>query len=117
MSRPVWVQVLWSESSVFKDNELLPFREFERKCNQVARDVGVGNGYDKTKIKVLLDDGEYYDTRLDLCPQEDTGFQSYCEGMIKWIGSERFHEVYNNDQAITDEYMKLKEYLLQIEWA
>lgn len=117
MSKPLWVYVYWSESSLFKDKDLLPFSEFERKCRQVARDVGVGNGYDKTKIKVLLDDGEYYEARLDICPEEDTCFQSYCESMIKWIGSERFDNYYNYNQAITDEYIKLKEYLLQIEWA
>ena len=117
MAKAVWVYVHWSESNVFGEKELLPFAEFERKCAQVARDVGVGNGYDKTKIKVLFDDGEYYETRLDLCPQEDTGFQSCVDSMIKWIGSERFHSCYKHDQAITDEYMKLKEYLLGIEWA
>jgi hypothetical protein len=116
MSKPVWVYVHWSENSRFKDKDLLSFVEFERKCRDAAREVGVGNGYDKTKIKVLFDDGEYYETRLDLCPQEDTGFQCYCESMIKWIGSDRFNKTYNHDAAITDEYMKLKEYLLQIEW-
>jgi hypothetical protein len=117
MSKPVWVYVHWSENNRFKDKELMPFNEFERKCRDAAREVGVGNGYDKTKIKVLFDDGDYFEVRLDLCQNEDTGFKSYCDSMSKWIGSERFYSTYGHDQAIIDEYMKMQEYLNQIEWA
>lgn len=116
MSKPLWVYVYWSESSEFKDNQLLAFDEFERKCERVAREVGVGNGYDKTKVKVLFDDGEYFEVRLDLCANEDRGFKSYCDSQDKWIGSERFHSTYGHDQGIIDEYLKMKEYLAQIEW-
>jgi hypothetical protein len=116
MSKPVWVYVHWSENKAFKNKDLLPFMEFETKCRQVAREVGLDNGYDKTKIKVLFNDGEYYETRLDLCPKEDTGFQSYCESMITWIGSERFLKTYDHDKVIIEEYENLKAYLLKIEW-
>ncbi len=117
MSKPIWVYVYWSENSRFDEKELLSFVEFERKCRYVAREVGVGNGYDKTKVKVLFDDGEYFEIRLDLCQNEDTGFRSYCESMDKWIGSERFYSTYGHDQGIIDEHLKMKEYLAQIEWA
>lgn len=114
--KPCWVYVHWSENRRFQDKDLLSFIEFERKCRDAAREMGVDNGYDKTKIKVLFDNGEYYEARLDLCAHDDTGFQSYCEGMIAWIGSDRFSKIYNHDAASTREYMALKEYLLQIEW-
>jgi len=117
MSKPVWVYVYWSESSKFNDKDLLTFAEFERRCAQVAKQVGVDNGYDKTKVKVLFDDGEHYEVRLDLCPQEDKGFQSYVEGMLIWIGSERFLSTYGHDEAIIQEYEELKKYLEKIEWA
>lgn len=117
MSKPIWVYVYWSENSSFEEKQLLPFAEFERKCASIARDVGVGNGYDKTKVKVLFDDGEYFEVRLDLCQNDDTGFYSYCKSMERWIGSERFSSTYGHDQAIIDDYLKMKEYLLQIEWA
>ena len=60
MSKPVWVQIHWSENKAFKDNQLMPFTEFERKCRSVAREVGVDNGYDKTKCKILFDDGCFH---------------------------------------------------------
>lgn len=117
MSKPVWVYVYWSENRAFEEKSLLPFRRFEEICANAARKVGVDNGYDKTKIKVLFDDGEYYECRLDLCPQEDTGFKQHCYSMAKWIGSERFLKCYNHDPDIIAEYEEVKRYIESIEWA
>lgn len=114
--KPLWVYVYWSESSEFKDKELLPFAEFERIAKRAAMAVGEGNGYDKTKIRVLFSDGEYYDTRLDLCPGEDHGFRSYCNSMIEWIGSERYLNTYEHDKQTKGMYIKLKDYIESIEW-
>jgi hypothetical protein len=116
MSKPLWVYVYWSESSDFKEKELLPFKEFERKALSAAKAVGIGNGYDKTKIKVLFDDGEYFECRLDLCPQEDTGFRSYCDSQLRWIGSDRFMKTYGQDDGIVQDYLKMRDYILAIEW-
>lgn len=116
MSRPVWVQVFWSENKLFKENSLVPFVEFESLCNQAARQVGTGNGYDKTKVKILFDDGNHYDVRLDLCEKEDTGFKSYCESMCQWIGSEKFIKTYHHDKEALNDYQELKDYLKKIEW-
>ena len=60
MSKPLWVYVYWSESQAFKEKELLPFAEFERKAKLAAYSVGENNGYDKTKITVLFNDGSEY---------------------------------------------------------
>lgn len=116
MSKPLWVYVYWSESSEFKEKELLPFKEFERKAKLAAMAVGENNGYDKTKIKVLFDDGEYFEVRLDLCPGEDHGFRSYCDSQLRWIGSERFMKAYGHDEAIVQDYLKMKKYVEAIEW-
>lgn len=116
MSRPVWVYVYWSENRAFKDNMLIPFAEFERKCRSVAREVGIDNGYDKTKVKVLFDDGEYYEVRLDLSGKEDKGFQSYADSMLRWIDSERFMKTYEHDPKVIEEYRGLRKYLENIEW-
>lgn len=116
MSKPVWVQVHWSENKAFKDNQLMPFVEFERKCRSVAREVGADNGYDKTKCKILFDDGEYYETRLDLSMTCDQSFEQSCKSTLAWIGSERFMKCYGQDPGIIAEYEELKKYINQIEW-
>ncbi|KTC87638.1 LPD25 domain-containing protein [Legionella drozanskii] len=91
MSKPVWVQVRWSESSKFKDNELIPFADFERKAQAVAIHKGRKMqpmeqycGYYKTKVNVLFDDGNEYECRLDLAPRDTLGFRDHVEQLIRY---------------------------------
>jgi hypothetical protein len=120
MAKPLWVYVDWSESRgfiYFEEKSLIPFAQFESTCRQMAREIGLGNGYDKVKIKVLFDDGFSFQCNLDVCPQEDSCFQKHCEDLICWIGSERFMEAYSHhDQLVIDEYEELKQYIIGIEW-
>ncbi len=113
MAKPVWVYIHWSENKAFTEKSVLTFKDFELKCNRVAKEVGYDNGYDKTKIKVLFDDGEYYECRLDLCAKEDNGFRDHCEGVAKWVGSERFMKTYGD---VVKEYERLKDYINSIVW-
>lgn len=48
MSKPVWVQVLWSECSRFKENELMTYIDFEIRVLKAAIKKGYGKGYWKT---------------------------------------------------------------------
>ena len=91
MSKPVWVQVLWSESRKFTDNQLIPFAEFERKAKQVAiqkgrkmRPMEQYCGYYKTMVNVLFDDGNEYECRLDLAPRDTLGFRDHAEQLIRY---------------------------------
>lgn len=82
MRKPLFVLVYWSESSKFKENELFSFVEFESKAWEAS--VEVMEGYDKTLVKILFDDGSTHECRIDLSPREDRGFKSYVISAIKW---------------------------------
>ena len=112
MSKPVWVLVHWSESIQFKDNELIPFAEFEHKARFAASLVT--EGYDKTKIKVLFDDGHAYGCRLDLSPREDCGFESHVRSLICWY--ERSLSTEDAESYTVRSYKANYEFLKSIEW-
>lgn len=106
--KPVWVKVEWSESREFKDNELIPFKEFEKRCRKVARNVGDKQGYDKTKCEILFDEGSRYGLRLDLAEDDDHGFEDRAKKTIYWFDT--------NDKAkgVMDSYV---EFLKKIDWS
>ena len=81
MSKPVWVQVLWSEYSRFKENELMTYIDFEIRALKAAIKKGYGKGYWKTKINVLFDDGNTYECRLDLAPHDTHGFEHHAKSV------------------------------------
>lgn len=111
MTKPLWVYVEWSESTVLTKKSLLSFFDFEMACKKAVIELGVDNGYYKTMVQVLFDDGISHKARMNLSPQEDNDFQSYCENMIKWVVSER------QLSGVYDEYYEnLREYFLIIEW-
>lgn len=111
-TKPLWVQVLWSESSMFKDNELLSFTDFEIKALKAAIKVGYDKGYDKTKIKVLLSCGEEYECRLDLAPHDTHGFEHHAKRMIGWYEKNKEEEGH-----FAHMYSDCIEFLKKIEWA
>jgi hypothetical protein len=111
MSRPVWVHVLWSESSEFKDNDVLSFDEFERKARFAASLVS--EGYDKTKINVLFDDGMKYGCRLDLSPIEDSCFASHALSLVRWY--ERQTDESKEGYSVAS-FKSNYEFLKSIEW-
>ncbi len=110
MSKPVWVQVLWSESNKFKDNELIPFAEFESRAFKVAMKVGYGNGYDKTKVNVLFDDGVQYQCRLDLAHSDTHGFEHHAKNLMRWYDKQQ------DDSSEQDLYADNYNFMKQIEW-
>jgi hypothetical protein len=110
MSKPVWVQVIWSESSRFKDNELIPFADFENRAFKVAMKVGYGKGYDKTKVNILFDDGNEYQCRLDLAPYDTHGFEHHAKKFISW------YEKQQDDSSEQDLYADNYNFMKQIEW-
>jgi|688.fasta_scaffold230584_4 hypothetical protein len=115
--KPLFVYVLWSENQAFQNNSLHEFKTFETISKRVAHKVGTDNGYDKTKIKVLFDNGEQHEVRLDLCADGDTCYRDYVAQEIKYIGSEKFINTYSHDKQTFDMYTKYKqEFLLQINW-
>lgn len=44
MSKPLWVQVLWSECSRFKENELMSFIDFEIRCPEGSNQKRIWSG-------------------------------------------------------------------------
>lgn len=115
--KPLFVYVLWSENQAIQNNSLHEFKEFETMSKRVAHEVGTDNGYDKTKIKVLFDNGEHHVVRLDLCAGGDTCYRDYVAQEIKYIGSEQFRNSYSNYKYTYENYIKYKqEFLLQINW-
>lgn len=82
MSRPVWVQVIWSESGAFEENELMPFIDFEILALDAVIGKGKDEGYWKTKIKVLFDDGNSYECILDLASDCIHGFMHHAKNLI-----------------------------------
>ncbi len=110
MSKPVWIQVLWSESRLFKDNDLLPFVDFEIRAHKAAIKVGYDKGYDKTKINVLFDDGNSYQCRLDLAPHDTHGFEHHAEKFIRW------YERQEDDSPMQDAYAGNYNFLKQVVW-
>jgi hypothetical protein len=115
--KPLFVYVLWSENQAFQSNSLHEFKTFETMSKRVAHEVGTENGYDKTKIKVLFDNGEQHVVRLDLCADGDTCYRDYVKQQINWIGSENFRTSYSNYKLTYESYIKYKqEFLLKIDW-
>ena len=110
MSKPVWVQVIWSESNKFNDNELIPFIDFEIRALKAAIKVGYGKGYDKTKINVLFDNGEKYQCRLDLAPHDSHGFEHHAKKLISW------YENKDGESFTKDMYEENYLFLKQVEW-
>lgn len=121
MCKPVWVQVHWSESSKFKDNELIPFADFERKAKAAAIHKGRKMqpmeqycGYYKTKVNVLFDNGDEYECRLDLAPRDTLGFRDHAEQLI------RYYENQEDDSAeqdyVVQAYKANYEFLKQVVW-
>lgn len=103
--KAVWVKVYWSESNEFKDDELVPFKEFEKRCRKIARQTGCNSGYTKTKTLVLFDEGSQYELRLDLAENDDHGFK---DRAIKTIA---YHE--RNASSPMGSYV---EFLKKIQW-
>ncbi|HYD90470.1 MAG TPA: LPD25 domain-containing protein [Flavobacterium sp.] len=111
MSKPVWVQVLWSESDQFKENELMPFIDFEIKAHKTAIKKGYDEGYWKTKVRVLFDDGQSYECRLDLAPSDTHGFEHHVSNMINWV--EKHGNKANHPANL---YKKNCDFLKSIRW-
>lgn len=109
MSKPVWIQVYWSESGAIKDGEVYEFKEFERIAYMAA--MAVKMGYDKTKVRVLFDDGEEYNCRLDLSVVEDRGFQQHCNSFIKWFDRQSWI-----DGNRKSDYIELYSFISRIEF-
>jgi hypothetical protein len=108
MRKPISVQVLWSESHLFKDNEILSFENFETKALRVVnQNMG---GYRKTSIMVEFDDGEKYGCRVDLARIDELGFQDHVEKVIK------HYELNKNKRDILGTKL-LCEFLSQIDFA
>ena len=114
MSKPVWVQVLWSECSRFKENELMTYIDFEIRALKAAIKKGYGKGYWKTKVDVLFDDGNRYECRLDLAPHDTHGFEHHAKRLISWFETNQGHldEADFSVRVYRDNYNFLK----QIEW-
>ncbi|MCL8167147.1 LPD25 domain-containing protein [Enterobacter kobei] len=89
---PVSVLVHWSESSVFRGEEVVySFTEFERMARQAAAINGnvKDNGYSKTKVTVCLVNDETgitetYGCRLDLALGDVVGFRDHAQQMIRY---------------------------------
>lgn len=115
MSKPVWVYVYWSESGAFKDESHIPFTVFENICKRVARKQGSGQGYMKTKIKVLFDCGEEWNMRLDLCADEcgESCFRDHCMSIVAFVKSERFQRLEKESQ---DSYLDQSKFIETINW-
>jgi len=121
MSMPVWVKVIWSESGKFKDNELIPFAEFERKARAAAMHKGRNMqpmeqycGYYKTKVLVLFDDGHEYECRLDLAPRDTLGFRDHAEQLISYY--ERQEDDSAEQDWVVREYKENYDFLKQVQW-
>lgn len=96
---PVWVKVIWSESAKFKENELIPFKDFENKAWHIANKQGIGNGYKKTKVEVLFTDGNTYECRLDLARDDEHGFKHHAQRLV------HHYENQADDSAEQDYYV------------
>lgn len=114
MIKPVWVQVFWSESGKFEDNELVPFAKFENRAHVVAMSHSPDGGYYKTKINVLFDNGDEYACRLDLAPGDTLCFEDHAKQLIK------YYENQEDDSAeqdyIVQSYKENYEFLKQVVW-
>lgn len=109
MSKPVWVQVYWSEAGAFKDGEIYEFKEFEIIANMAA--CTVKTGYDKTKIRVLFDDGKEYNCRLDLSIVGDRGFTHQCNSFMIWFDNQSW-----SDGNCKSDYIELYCFISMIKW-
>ena len=110
MSKPVWVQVIWSEYRGFQDNQLMPFIDFEIQAFKVAIKHNANGGYYKTEINVLFDDGNHYKCRIDLAPRDTHGFEHHAQKLISW------YERQGDDSEEQDCYADNYNFLKQVEW-
>lgn len=114
MSRPIWVQVLWSECSRFKENELMSYIDFEICAMKAAIKIGYGNGYWKTNINVLFDDGNSYECLLDLAPNDTHGFEHHAKSLISWFETNKGH--LDEADFSVRVYRENYKFLKQIKW-
>ncbi|HHQ4546889.1 TPA: DUF3560 domain-containing protein [Aeromonas veronii] len=96
---PVSVLVHWSESGAWQEEETVPFAEFEARALGVAMSYADG-GYLKTKITVTFDDGETYQTRIDLAAGDELGFAHHCAGMISFYETDKGRDYYQRMDMI-----------------
>ena len=97
--RPVSVLVHWSESGAWGEEELCTFSDFEARALGVAMSYADG-GYLKTKITVTFDDGETYQTRIDLAAGDELGFAHHCAGMISFYETDKGRDYYQRMDMI-----------------
>lgn len=115
MIKPVWVQVFWSESGEFKDNELVHFPVFENRAHKVAMSNPPERGYSKTKVNVLFDNGDEYACRLDLAQGDTLGFEDHSRSLIKYF--ERQEDDSAEQDYVVQSYKENYEFLKQVDWA
>jgi len=121
MCKPVWVQVRWSECGRFKEGELIPFMEFERKAYEAAmrkarnmQPMEQYCGYYKTKVNVLFDDGNTYECRLDLAPRDTVGFRDHAEQLIQYY--EKQEDDSSEQDYVVQAYKANYEFLKTVVW-
>lgn len=113
--QPISVCVHWSESSIFKGEEVVyTFAEFERlaKCAAAANGNFKDNGYSKTKVTVCLIRSdtqctETYGCRLDLAIGDTVSFQDHVQDMIRYNDTPE-GAAYHNAVGLTEhvEYLR-----------
>ena len=112
--KPVWVQVFWSESGEFEENELVYFPKFENRAYMAAMKHSPHGGYYKTKVNVLFDNGDEYACRLDLAPDDTMGFEDHAKQLIE------YYENQEDDSAEQDYIIQMYkanyEFLKQVDW-
>ncbi|HCM57163.1 hypothetical protein OGY20_09830 [Citrobacter sp. Cpo114] len=113
--QPISVCVHWSESSIFKGEEVVyTFAEFERLAKYAAAANGnfKDNGYSKTKVTVCLIRSdtqctETYGCRLDLAIGDTVSFQDHVQDMIRYNDTPE-GAAYHNAVGLTEhvEYLR-----------
>jgi hypothetical protein len=68
----VSIEILWSESNYFKDNEILTLEAYNEKATQEAIEIGYDNGYAKTKIIINQTNGDTLEHRHDITAKYPT---------------------------------------------
>lgn len=111
---PVWVQVLWSESGEFDDNELVPYIQFEERAFKAAKKHGYDGGYYKTKVNVMFSNGDNYECRLDLAPRDTHGFTHHAKRLISWFETNKGNE--DDAEYHVKVYKANYDFLKQVDW-